>query len=139
MLFARNYQVFPLGSPGGYARIAPGGLFAKRRRPVFKYFLSVGFHPSPSKINEVRFGYSVTAPRQFAQPRLEPEANGLNFARQLGLRSSIHRDREPGAIGYSVPRAAPRRLSDLDNFTWLHGKQLPSSRRVPPRSCRQLQ
>jgi len=105
--FARNYQVFPLGSPGGYGTGSRLRLFANVADPCSNTFSQLAFHLSPSKINEVRFGYSrYRTSFSSLNANWNPEANGLNFGTgKLGLPEFDFTGIENlGAIGYSVPR-----------------------------------
>ena len=125
--FARNYQVFPLGSPGGYGTGSRLAAFSQTS-PTRVQILSLSWLStlSPSKINEVRFGYSrYRTSFSSLNANWNPEANGLNFGTgKLGLPEFDFTGIENlGAIGYSVPRGrTSQTFQILDNFTWLHGK-----------------
>jgi len=112
-------------------RIAPGGLFANVADPCSILSLSWLSTLSPSKINEVRFGYSrYRTSFSSLNANWNPEANGLNFGTgKLGLPEFDFTGIENlGAIGYSVPRGrTSQTFQILDNFTWLHGKHTSSS------------
>jgi hypothetical protein len=125
--FARNYQVFPLGSPGGYGTGSRLAAFSQTS-PTRVQVLSLSWLStlSSSQINEVRFGYSrYRTSFSSLNEDWNPESYGLNFGTgKLGLPEFDFTGIENlGAIGYSVPRG---RISQtyqiLDNFTWLRGK-----------------
>lgn len=125
--FARNYQVFPFGSPGGYgtgSRLAAFSQTSPTRVQVLS--LSLLSTLSPAKINEVRFGYSrYTTSFSSLNADWNPEANGLDLGTgKSGLPEFDFTGIENlGAIGYSVPRGrTSQSFQILDNFTWLHGK-----------------
>ncbi len=125
--FARNYQVFPLGSPGGYgtgSRLAAFSQTSPTRVQVLSTSLLSTL--SASKINEVRFGYSrYTTSFSSLNADWNPEANGLDLGTgKLGLPEFDFTGIENlGAIGYSVPRGrTSQSFQILDNFTWLKGK-----------------
>ncbi len=125
--FARNYQVFPLGSPGGYGTGSRLAAFSQTS-PTRVQILSLSWLStfSSSKINEVRFGYSRYR-TSFSSLNADwnPEANGLNLGTaKLGLPEFDFTGIENlGAIGYSVPRGRTSQTYQiLDNFTWLQGK-----------------
>ena len=125
--FSRNYQQFPLGSPGGYGTGSRLGAFAQTS-PTRVQILSVSWLStlSSSKINEVRFGYSrYRTSFSSVNANWDPAANGLNFGTgKLGLPEFDFTGIENlGAIGYSVPRGRTSQTYQiLDNFTWLRGK-----------------
>jgi len=125
--FARNYQVFPFGSPGGYGTGSRLGAFAQTsptRVQVVSFSLLSSF--SSSRINEVRFGYSrYTTSFSSLNANWNPESYGLNFGTgKLGLPEFDFTGIENlGAIGYSVPRGrTSQSFQILDNFTWIAGK-----------------
>ncbi len=127
--FARNYQVFPLGSPGGFgtgSRLADFAQTSPSRVQVFSAsWLST---ISSSKINEVRFGYSrYRTSFSSLNADWDPEAHHLNFGTgKLGLPEFDFTGIENlGAIGFSVPRGrTSQTFQILDNFTWLRGKHM---------------
>jgi Carboxypeptidase regulatory-like domain/TonB dependent receptor/TonB-dependent Receptor Plug Domain len=125
--FARNYQVFPFGSPGGYgtgSRLAAFAQTSPTRVQVLS--LSLLSTLSASHINEVRFGYSrYTTSFSSLNANWNPADYGLNFGTgKLGLPEFDFTGIENlGAIGYSVPRGrTSQSFQILDNFTWLTGK-----------------
>jgi len=125
--FSRNYQVFPLGSPGGFGAGSRLAAFAQTS-PTRVQVLSVSWLStlSPSRINEVRFGYSrYRTSFSSLNANYDPVANGLNLGTgKLGLPEFDFTGIENlGAIGFSVPRGRTSQTYQiLDNFTWLHGK-----------------
>ncbi|MFI5114654.1 MAG: TonB-dependent receptor domain-containing protein, partial [Terriglobales bacterium] len=125
--FARNYQVFPFGSPGGFgtgSRLAAFAQTSPTRVQVLS--LSLLSSLSPSRINEVRFGYSrYTTSFSSLNANYDPVANGLNLGNgKLGLPEFDFTGIENlGAIGFSVPHGrTSQSFQILDNFTWLAGK-----------------
>ena len=125
--FARNYQVFPFGSPGGYgtgSRLAAFAQTSPTRVQVLS--LSLLSTLSSSRINEVRFGYSrYTTSFSSLNANWNPASHGLNFGTgKLGLPEFDFTGIENlGAIGYSVPRGrTSQSFQILDNFTWIVGK-----------------
>ncbi|MGA9640813.1 MAG: carboxypeptidase regulatory-like domain-containing protein [Terriglobales bacterium] len=125
--FARNDQVFPFGSPGGYGTGSRLPAFAQTS-PTRVQVLSLSLLStlSSSHINEVRFGYSrYTTSFSSLNANWNPADYGLNFGTgKLGLPEFDFTGIENlGAIGYSVPRGrTSQSFQVLDNFTWLHGK-----------------
>ena len=125
--FARNYQVFPFGSPGGFgtgSRLAAFAQTSPSRIQVLS--LSLLSSLSSSRINEVRFGYSrYTTSFSSLNANWNPADYGLNFGTgKLGLPEFDFTGVENlGAIGYSVPRGrTSQSFQILDNFTWITGK-----------------
>ncbi len=125
--FARNYQVFPLGSEGGFGAGSRLADFSQTS-PTRVQVLSASWLStlSPSRINEVRFGYTrYRTSFSSLNANWDPAANGLNFGTgKLGLPEFDFTGIENlGAIGFSVPRGRTSQTYQiLDNFTWLHGK-----------------
>ncbi len=125
--FARNYQVFPFGSPGGYGTGSRLPAFAQTS-PTRVQVLSLSLlsTPSSSHINEVRFGYTrYTTSFSSLNANWNPADYGLNFGTgELGLPEFDFTGIENlGAIGYSVPRGrTSQSFQILDNFTWIAGK-----------------
>ncbi len=125
--FAQSYQVFPLGGLGGgaasrlpqFAQTSP-----TRVQVVSASFLST---LSPSRINEIRFGYSrYRTSFSTEDAQFNPGTLGFNFGTgQLSL-PEIDFDGvydNLGATGYSIPRGrTSQSFQILDNFTWLHGR-----------------
>ena len=125
--FARNYQVFPFGSPGGYGTGSRLPAFAQTS-PTRVQVLSLSLLStlSSSHINEVRFGYTrYTTSFSSLNANWNPADYGLDFGTgKLGLPEFDFSDTENlGAIGYSVPRGrTSQSFQILDNFTWIRGK-----------------
>jgi hypothetical protein len=125
--FARNNQVFPFGSVGGYGTGSRLPQFAQTS-PTRVQVLSLSFLStlSTSKINEVRFGYSrYTTSFSSLDANFDPTSIGLNFGTgKLGLPEFDFTGIENlGATGYSVPRGRTSGTYQiLDNFTWLRDK-----------------
>ena len=125
--FARNYQEFPFGSPGGYGAGSRLAQFAQtsptRVQVVSASLLST---LSATRINEVRFGYSrYRTSFSSVDANFDPASIGLNLGTgKLGLPEFDFTGIENlGATGYSVPRGRTSGTYQiLDNFTWLHGK-----------------
>ena len=86
--FSQSYQVFPFGSPGGYGAGSRLPQFAQTS-PTRVQVVSVSLLStlSPSKINEVRFGYSrYRASFSSLDANFDPNSIGLNFGTgKLGL------------------------------------------------------
>jgi hypothetical protein len=120
--FARNYQVFPFGSPGGYGTGSRLPAFAQTS-PTRVQVLSLNLLStlSASHINEVRFGYTrYTTSFSSLNANWNPSDYGLNFGTgKLGLPEFDFTGIENlGAIGYSVPRGrTSQSFQILDNFT----------------------
>jgi outer membrane receptor protein involved in Fe transport len=127
--FARNYQVFPLGSAGSYGTGSRLGAFAQTS-PTRVQVLSLSLLSSlsSSRINEVRFGYSrYTTSFSSLNANWDPAAHGLDFGNgKLGLPEFDFTGaniENLGAIGFSVPRGrTSQSFQILDNFTWIAGK-----------------
>ena len=133
--FARNYQIFPLGSPGGYGTGSRLGAFSQTSPTrVQVVSLSLLSSLSSSRINEVRFGYSrYTTSFSSLDASWNPVPLGLNLGTgKTGVPEFDFTDATDtqgnnienlGAIGYSVPRGrTSQSFQILDNFTWIAGK-----------------
>ena len=125
--FARNSQVFPFGSPGGFgagSRLPQFAQTSPTRVQVFS--LSLLSTLSASRINEVRFGYSrYRTSFSSLDDNFDPTSIGMNFGTgKLGLPEFDFTNIENlGATGFSVPRGRTSGTYQvLDNFTWLRGK-----------------
>lgn len=127
--FARNYQVFPFGSPGGFGTGSRLGAFAQTS-PTRVQVLSLSLlsNISSYRVNEVRFGYSrYTTSFSSLNATWDPVAHGLNLGTgKLGLPEFDFTGaniENLGAIGFSVPRGrTSQSFQFLDNFTWIAGK-----------------
>src|SRR5277367_693391 len=125
--FSQSYQIFPFGSPGGYGAGSRLPQFAQTS-PARVQVVSVSLLStlSPSKINEVRFGYSrYRTSFSSLDANFDPNSIGLNFGTgKLGLPEFDFTNIENlGATGFSVPRGrTSQSFQILDNFTWLKGR-----------------
>lgn len=125
--FSQSDQVFPFGSPGGFGTGSRLADFAQTS-PARVQVLSASLLSTlgPSKINEIRFGYSrYRTSFSSLNANYDPVANGLNLGTaKLGLPEFDFSGIENlGAIGFSVPRGRTSQTYQiLDNFTWLRGK-----------------
>jgi hypothetical protein len=125
--FSQSNQIFPFGSPGGYGAGSRLPQFAQTS-PTRVQVVSVSLLSSlsPSKINEVRFGYSrYRTSFSSLDANFDPSSIGLNFGTgKLGLPEFDFTNIENlGATGFSVPRGRTSQTYQiLDNFTWLKGR-----------------
>src|SRR5277367_788977 len=125
--FSQSYQIFPFGSPGGYGAGSRLPQFAQTS-PARVQVVSVSLLStlSPSKINEVRFGYSrYRTSFSSLDANFDPNSTALNFGTgKLGLPEFDFTNIENlGATGFSVPRGrTSQTFQILDNFTWLRGR-----------------
>src|SRR5579864_3026010 len=125
--FARNSQIFPFGSPGGFGAGSRLPQFAQTS-PTRVQVVSISLLStlSPSKINEVRFGYSrYRTSFSSLDANFDPNSVVLNFGTgKLGLPEFDFTNIENlGATGFSVPRGrTSETFQILDNFTWLKGR-----------------
>jgi hypothetical protein len=125
--FSQSNQIFPFGSPGGYGAGSRLPQFAQTS-PTRVQVVSVSLLSSlsPSKINEVRFGYSrYRTSFSSLDANFDPSSIGLNFGTgKLGLPEFDFTNIENlGATGFSVPRGrTSQTFQILDNFTWLNGR-----------------
>jgi carboxypeptidase family protein/TonB-dependent receptor-like protein len=127
--FGQGHQQFPFGSLGGFgsgSRLATFANDSPTRVQVISTSLLTTF--SPSKLNELRFGYSRFRTNfRSIDDTFDPSASlGLNFGTgKLGLPEFDFNGaiENLGASGFSLPRG---RLSEtfqtLDNFTWIRGR-----------------
>jgi len=125
--FSQSNQIFPFGSPGGYGAGSRLPQFAQTS-PTRVQVVSVSLLSSlsPSKINEVRFGYSrYRTSFSSLDANFDPSSIGLDFGTgKLGLPEFDFTNIENlGATGFSVPRGRTSQTYQiLDNFTWLKGR-----------------
>jgi Carboxypeptidase regulatory-like domain len=125
--FARSEQVFPLGGLGfgagsrlpQFAQVSP-----TRVQLVSVSLLST---LGPSKINEVRFGYSrYRTSFNSLDANFDPNSLGINFG--TGKLSLPEFDfggvfENLGATAFSIPRGrTSQSFQLLDNFTWVRGR-----------------
>ncbi len=127
--FGQGHQRFPFGSLGGFgsgSRLAAFANDSPTRVQVISASLLTTV--SPSKLNELRFGYSrFRTSFRSIDDTFDPSASlGLNFGTgKLGLPEFDFNGaiENLGASGFSLPRG---RLSEtfqtLDNFTWIRGR-----------------
>ena len=127
--FGQGHQRFPFGSLGGFgsgSRLAAFANDSPTRVQVISASLLTTL--SPSKLNELRFGYSRfrTSFRSIDDTFDSSASLGLNFGTgKLGLPEFDFNGaiENLGASGFSLPRG---RLSEtfqtLDNFTWIRGR-----------------
>jgi outer membrane receptor protein involved in Fe transport len=127
--FGQGTQEFPFGSLGGFgsgSRLAAFTNQSPTRVQVLSTSLLTTF--SPSKLNEMRFGYSRFRTNfRSIDDAFDPQAQlGLNLGTgKLGLPEFDFNGNfeNLGASAFSLPRG---RLSEtfqtLDNFTWIRGR-----------------
>lgn len=127
--FARSEQVFPLGGLGfgGGSRIARFAQTSPTRVQLVSASLLSTI--SPSKINEVRFGYSRYRTFFSAQDAaFDPSTLGIDFG--TGKLSLPEIDfggvfENLGASAFSIPRGRTSQSFEiLDNFTWVGGRHI---------------
>ena len=127
--FARNQQVFPLGGLGfgagsrlpQFAETSP-----TRVQLVSASLLST---VGPTRINEVRFGYSrYRTSFDSLNAGFDPSTLGPNFDLGTGKLGLPEIDfggvfDNLGASAFSIPRGrTSQSFQILDNYTWLHGR-----------------
>lgn len=124
--FGRSDQTFPFGSSsfGGGSRLPQFAQESPTRVQVVS--LSQLSTISPTRINELRFGYTRLSNSFRSLDQSNPTAAGLNFGdNMLGLPEFDFGGalENLGTSGFDLPR---RRTSQsfqvLDNFTWVSGK-----------------
>lgn len=127
--FGQSNQTFPLGNNGGFgkgSRLAQFAQTSPTRAQVASFSLLSSL--SPTRINEIRFGYSrYRTSFSSLDANFDPTSIGLNFGTgKTGLPEfdfSVPQLENLGAQGFSVPRGRTSQTYQiLDNFTWLHGK-----------------
>ena len=128
--FGQSDQVYPLGSLGGYgsgSRLSSFEQTSPTRVQVVSVSLLTTF--SPTRLNELRFGYSRFRTSFASVDQLDPTTlgNGFDFGDgKLGL-PEIDFDgaiENLGTSGYSVPRGrVSETFQTLDNYTLVHGHQ----------------
>src|SRR5271157_5072385 len=128
--FGQSDQVYPLGSLGGYgsgSRLSSFEQKSPTRVQVVSASLLTTF--SPTRLNELRFGYSRFRTRFASVDQLDPTTlgNGFDFGNgKLGLPEiDFNGDIENlGTSGYSVPRGrVSETFQTLDNYTLVNGHQ----------------
>lgn len=126
--FGQSDQIFPLGSlsDGGGSRLPAFEQVSPTRVQVLS--TSLLYTLSPTKLNELRFGYSRfrTSFTSADAATVTPGSLGLDFGTGHSGLPEIDFNgllENLGATGFSVPRG---RLSEtfqvLDNFTWTRGR-----------------
>ncbi|HVS88287.1 MAG TPA: TonB-dependent receptor [Candidatus Acidoferrum sp.] len=127
--FGQNAQEFPFGSLGGFgsgSRISSFAQASPTRVQVISTSLLTTL--SPTKLNELRFGYSRFRVNFTSIDQLDPTTlgNGFNLGNgKLGLPEiDFNGDIENlGTTGFSVPRGrTSETFQVLDNFTWIRGR-----------------
>ncbi len=128
--FGQSDQVYPLGSLGGYgsgSRLSSFEQTSPTRVQVVSTSLLTTF--SPTRLNELRFGYSRFRTSFGSVDQLDPTTlgNGFDFGNgKLGL-PEIDFDgaiENLGTSGYSVPRGrVSETFQTLDNYTLVNGHQ----------------
>lgn len=125
--FARSQQQFPLGGLGFGAGSRLPQFAQTSPTRVQLVSISLLSNLSPSKINEVRFGYSryrtsfsaLDANTDFSAPNLNFGTGklGLPEIDFGGVFDNL------GATGFSIPRGrTSQTFQILDNFTWVRGR-----------------
>ena len=128
--FAHSQQVFPAGRAGVSVQARGLPQFAQTS-PTRVQLVSASLLStlSPSKINEVRFGYSryrtsfssLNAELRSSHPRSELRSLAQASWDFRRLTSAVFDNL--GASGFSVPRGrTSQSFQILDNFTWLSGR-----------------
>ena len=125
--FGNDNQRFPFGSLGGEgsgSRLAPFAQISPTRVNVFSASLlsTIG----PSKLNELRFGYTrFSNSFNSADAQSSLSIPGLDFGTNHAGLPEIDFDgaiENLGATAFSVPRArTSQSYQILDNFTWTRG------------------
>ena len=128
--FGQSDQVYPLGSLGGYgsgSRLSSFEQTSPTRVQVVSVSLLTTF--SPTRLNELRFGYSRFRTSFASVDQLDPTTlgNGFDFGDgKLGL-PEIDFDgaiENLGTSGYSVPRGrVSETFQTLDDYTLVRGHQ----------------
>jgi hypothetical protein len=126
--FSRSEQVFPLGSLGGFgsgSRIADFAQVSPTRVQVVS--LSLTTIISPTKVNEVRAGYSrYRTSFSSSDAGFDPASLGLRLGTgETGLPEFDFAGvvENLGATAFSIPRGrVSQTWQILDNFAWVAGK-----------------
>jgi outer membrane receptor protein involved in Fe transport len=125
--FGQDSQVFPFGSLGGFGSGSRLPAFAQTS-PTRVQLLSISFVTTldPTRINEVRFGYTRFRTSFSAlDAGFDPSSVGLNFGTgKFGLPEFDFGGTfdNLGATAFSVPRGRiSQNFQLLDNFTWIRG------------------
>jgi len=125
--FGQNQQEFPFGSLGGFgsgSRLAPFAQISPTRVQVVSASLLSTL--GPSRVNELRFGYTRFRNSFTSADAVSPKATGLDFGTDHAGLPEIDFDdifENLGATVFSIPRArVSQNYEILDNFTWIRGK-----------------
>jgi Carboxypeptidase regulatory-like domain len=125
--YASSQQIFPLGGLGtlSASRLPQFAQTSPARVQVVS--LSLLSTLSPTKINEVRFGYSrYRTSFSSLDANFDPSTLGINFGTgKLGLPEIDFGGifENLGATAFSIPRGrTSQSFQYLDNFTWLKGR-----------------
>jgi outer membrane receptor protein involved in Fe transport len=123
---AQSDQLFPLGGLGSGAASRFAQFAQKSPTRVQLISTSLLSTLSPTRVNEVRFGYSRYRTSFSSADQMDPTSLGLTFGTgKLGLPEidfSGFFD-NLGTTGFSVPRGrTSQSFQYLDNFTLLHGR-----------------
>ena len=125
--YASSQQTFPLGGLGtlSASRLPQFAQTSPARVQVVSASLLSTF--SPTKINEVRFGYSrYRTSFSSLDANFDPSTLGINFGTgKLGLPEIDFGGifDNLGATAFSIPRGrTSQTFQILDNFTWLKGR-----------------
>jgi len=125
--FAQSNQTFPLGGVGTLAasRLAQFAQTSPTRVQVVS--LSLLSTLNPSKLNEVRFGYSrYRTSFSSLDANFDPSQAGIDFGTgKLGLPEIDFGGifDNLGATAFSIPRGrTSQSFQILDNFTWIQGR-----------------
>jgi outer membrane receptor protein involved in Fe transport len=125
--FGQDSQVFPFGSLGGFGSGSRLPAFAQTS-PTRVQLLSISFVTTldPTRINELRFGYTRFRTSFSAlDAGFAPSSVGLNFGTgKSGLPEFDFGGTfdNLGATAFSIPRGRiSQNFQLLDNFTWIRG------------------
>jgi Carboxypeptidase regulatory-like domain/TonB dependent receptor/TonB-dependent Receptor Plug Domain len=124
--FGQSDQQFPLGSLGGFgsgSRLPGFAQISPTRVQVVSASLLTTL--GPSKINELRFGYTRFRNSFTSADALHPVTGVPDFGTDHAGLPEIDFSgyiENLGATAYSIPRArVSQNYQVLDNFTWTHG------------------
>ncbi len=127
-VISTSQQDYPLGSVGGFgsgSRLQQFEQISPTRVQVVS--VSLLSTPSPTRVNEVRFGYSrYRTAFNSADASLSPSSIGLDTG--TGINGLPEVDfggvfDNLGATVFGIPRGRVSQTDQiLDNFTWLHGQ-----------------
>ena len=125
--FGQSSQAFPFGSLGGFGSGSRLPAF-EQTSPTRVQLVSVSFVTTldPTRINEVRFGYTrFRTSFSSLDAGFDPSSVGLNFGTgKFGLPEFDFGGTfdNLGATAFSIPRGrVSQNFQLLDNFTWIRG------------------